>query len=278
MFIHEVKKAYENNQLSSMKNIMLKRQMERIQRLEMIYVVILIIISISIPFIVAQTSMITTEKYQLKVSEVKSLIQDEEALLTVEDNTALLKTMKSNAGKYYKLQFINVNEKYPEYFFYTAQEHVHFSSPFDAAVIHDVVNDKYYFWPSEEIITETSVITSSLDNQNQMSEELLYNINTEHQEMLSGSPDEVYNKVYNYLETYGFGNRGEDKTQEMVNKDNVATILFSLLMLLPGGTFVMLMGGFVYALIDETIGKLIKPVGIMDSMIYKYFEKKKQLI
>lgn len=274
MFIKEVKKAYENNQLSSVKNIMFKRQMERIQRLEMIYVVILIIIAISIPFIVAQTSMLTTEKYQLKASEVKSLIQDEEALLTVEDNTALLKTMKSKAGKYYKLQFINVNEKYPEYFFYTAQEHIHFSSPFDAAVIHDVVNDKYYFWPSEEIITETAAITSSLDNQNQMSEESFYNINTEHQEMLSGSPDEVYDKVYNYLETYGFGNRGEEKAQEMVNKDNVATILFSLLTLLPGGTFVMLMGGFVYALIDETIGKLIKPVGIMDSLIYKYFEKK----
>ena len=275
MFIREVKKAYENNQLSSLQNIMRKRQMKRIQRLEMIYVAILIIISIIIPFIAAKTSMITTTNYQLKASDVKSLIQDEESLLTVEDNTALLKAMKSKVGKYYKLQFINVNEKYPEYFFYTAQKYINFSSPFDAAIVHDTVNNKYYFWPSEEIIAETAALKSVYNNDNnQMSEELFYNINTTYHDMLSGSPDEVYNKVYNYLEMSGFGSEGEDKARELVHSDNAIAIFFSLLTLLPGGTFVMLMGGFVYALIDETIGKLIKPVGIIDSLIYKHFEEK----
>ena len=279
MFIREVKKAYENNQLSSLQNIMRKRQMKRIQRLEMIYIAILIIISISIPFIVAKTSMITATNYQLKASDVKSLIQDEESLLTVEDNTALLKAMKSKVGKYYKLQFINVNEKYPEYFFYSAQKYIKFSSPFDAAIVHDTVNNKYYFWPSEEIIAETAALESvcnnnNNNNNNQMSEELFYNINTKYHDMLSGTPDEVYNKVYNYLEMSGFGSEGEDKARELVHNDNAIAIFFSLLTLLPGGTFVMLMGGFVYALIDETIGKLIKPVGIIDSLIYKHFEEK----
>lgn len=279
MFINEVKKAYERKQLSSIQNIMLKRQMKRIQRLEMIYIAILIIISISIPFIVAKTSMITTTNYQLKTSDAKSLIQDEESLLTIEDNTALLKAMKSKAGKYYKLQFINVNEKYPEYFFYSAQKYIKFSSPFDAAIVHDIVNNKYYFWPSEEIITETAALESVCNNDNnQMSEELFYDINTTYHDMLSGAPDEVYNKVYNYLEMSGFGSEGEDKARELVHNDNAIAIFFSLLTLLPGGTFVMLMGGFVYALIDETIGKLIKPVGIIDSLIYKHFEEKSNLL